>query len=528
MPFASRTVWADITNKRVTAALIVRGAEKQTHREPLPDEWGERELADAIQTCLEALGAPTARVEIFWRADGAVTSVVQTPVVGPTAHDAALLSEIETGSINPARSAVECETLATSGDGSLVLIASIDLDQRAMVQRAVRSAGGKPGRVFAGESFAASAAIAHAEAASQDDPSIALVLGDDASAIAVASEQNAKLVRFADVGLASLGDAYRTRLEAAQDPPDDPGAEARRLLTEEYGVPGLEDEIAPSVRGSDVLRAMQPVLQRLAVELKQSLRYTLTADERSRVCLRIAGPAESVQGLNEVLAEQLEIDAAPYAHPDRQSSWFSLIKRVGLTGRTGVQESARASDKETMLSRALWTGVAASFVLLVVLGFAADRSAETSKQRIRAAGLTLDEAQSNIITDEQRRVSSAVKALERTLREGVASTADNAAALRLVATAAGERIEVDSISLTRTSTSTLVELRASASGDTASDARAAIQTFAAALDTSAVTSSVKVGSIRSVTEPERLYATFDATITLQESVRDWIEEGEAS
>ena len=531
MALGSSTVWLDVTKNRLHGALVMRGVETATHSVPLPDGWGHDELAAAVSTCLETIGSGRARVNVFWRCDGAAATVVRTPATGKSACDAAVLAEVESGSIDLGTQLIEAETLATTDEGTRVLVARVGLEREAMIRDAISMAGGRMGAIYAGESFAARAAVMQAQRTSSEDPSVTLAMGDDASAIAIAVGGETVLVRFADVGLSALASAYCSLLGNSEEPPSDIDAAARRMLLEEHGVPGTGDEQYEGIRGVDVLRAMQPALQRIAVELKQSVRFTLDPSAQFRVALHLVGPCAGVKRLHALLAEQLEIelgacDGVEFSDGGSRD-WFSLVRQAGLEGRGGARVYADGADESGVSSGAFWGGVTVATALILGVGGIAMYKTQATQRELSdtlAQVARLGAAESTV---DERREAIASKALERTLRETAASTADHGAALRLVADATGENVEIESFRGDRTGSGTRLTLRVRSSGDTAKAARASMQNYVDALDASALTSGIDVGTVRMIEEPSTTYASFELALLLHETVAPWIETGGA-
>lgn len=76
------------------------------------------------------------------------------------------------------------------------------------------------------------------------------------------------------------------------------------IINEEHGVTGLH-----------VLPLLQPILQRLLVELKQSLRFGLSSAQRSSLSLIFSGPGAMTPHLAALISESLEIPAQIEADP---------------------------------------------------------------------------------------------------------------------------------------------------------------------------------------------------------------------
>lgn len=150
------------------------------------------------------------------------------------------------------------------------------------------------------------------EGAREDSPgaTVTVWIGEHASVLAASSGRRLLFVRTLGIGAESLVEALGRPMRVRSDEPREPvslsPAEARALLYR-VGVPMPGDVVdqARGLMGSSVLPVLQPVLQRLAVELKQSIRFGLPEGLRDGASLRLGGSGGLVPGLGEVLAKQI-------------------------------------------------------------------------------------------------------------------------------------------------------------------------------------------------------------------------------
>ncbi len=213
MVFGKAVVWFDVTDTALDAAVVKRGKTLRSYRVSSSSEWSDEALAGAMHEALQELDAADARVEVLWRRDGASSSVVQTPASGRSAGTAAVLNMIESGSVVPEQDAVEARVLGSKSDeGTHVLVSVVKQSRVEWVEQAVRDAGAEAGRIFAGESFAACLAMEDARASREADPVVSLVMGENVSAISIAVDGGTVLVRFAEIGMAVLREAYERAL----------------------------------------------------------------------------------------------------------------------------------------------------------------------------------------------------------------------------------------------------------------------------------------------------------------------------
>lgn len=123
-------------------------------------------------------------------------------------------------------------------------------------------------------------------------------------------------------------------------------------------------DAARGLSGDAILPLLQPSLQRVVVELKQSLRFSLSEQERERARFYGAGPGTGVPRLLALIAEQsgvkLEGTESAGAHDGNIGAWVSgNAPEVNLLPR-----SLRGARLTTRLRRGLWVGVAAGLAVL--------------------------------------------------------------------------------------------------------------------------------------------------------------------
>ena len=161
------------------------------------------------------------------------------------------------------------------------------------------------------------------------------------------------------------------------------------------GVPAPHAPIPayPTLVGSSLLPHLQPVLQRLTIEIKQSLRFGVAEEDRSKVVLRVAGPGAAVPGLCEAIARAAGFPYEPDAELERSAD--------ALDSSTGGLIAARAcpslvlalapaevrSARHTRRSRrALLVGAG---LALAFIGYeTADAFLSLRADRAKLAGLT--------------------------------------------------------------------------------------------------------------------------------------------
>ncbi|MDX2115858.1 MAG: hypothetical protein SFZ24_09620 [Planctomycetota bacterium] len=244
------------------------------------------------------------------------------------------------------------------------------------LESVARGCGARSPVVIPGDALAAAAAIAELRAARpQEEASAVLWMGEDRSVFAAGNGARLRFARMISLGTESLVEALCRAPAGAGSAQGAFSRDQAREFLIRAGIPQRDDVIDAErgLKGASVLPLIQPVLQRLSVEIKQSLRFGLTEAERQKVRLRIAGPGASVRHLSRVLAAQAlggpdqvhEDGAAPAV--DRLSTENGLIAALLEMAAPPVTVWRRSHREEVVARRArkaLRVGLAAAGMIV--------------------------------------------------------------------------------------------------------------------------------------------------------------------
>lgn len=157
----------------------------------------------------------------------------------------------------------------------------------------------------------------HSRPPQSSDPNaldVVLWLGDHSGVLAAGVPGRLVFVRSIRLGVEALVEAMTRPLRSGSMGSETPvtlsRAQARTLLSS-VGVPEANEEIPdhPGLSGAALLPHMQPLLQRLATEIKQSLRFGVPESLRASASLRVLGA--TIPRLSEVLAAQTGVVSLP-------------------------------------------------------------------------------------------------------------------------------------------------------------------------------------------------------------------------
>ncbi|MEN0019720.1 MAG: hypothetical protein AAF747_02430 [Planctomycetota bacterium] len=151
--------------------------------------------------------------------------------------------------------------------------------------------------------------------AKRDELRTAIYLGHQRTLIAAAEGDTLRFVRAVECGIDDLADAVARAAVSKGITCDtaEAGRSAARRAVDAAGVPepdAIVDE-ATGLTGTAVLPLMQPVIQRYAVEVRQTFRFALKGCDLRGHVVDALGPGVSVPGLLKRIETLAEIDMSP-------------------------------------------------------------------------------------------------------------------------------------------------------------------------------------------------------------------------
>jgi hypothetical protein len=210
----------------------------------------------------------------------------------------------------------------------------------------------------------ASSVDAALEASCDDQAVVVVHFGQSRSVIAAAHDRRLLLVRPVDVGTDRLIQA----LASALNFPADQSLSIAHQVLFGHGLPTADQTIVlgeVELTSADILPAIQPVLQRLLVEVRQSVRFGLSGLEQPPVIL-VRGSGVAIPRLTDALGTELQARCEPdRSHPIELTSDIAfaieaLERGLSLSLRCR-SETISASSRSSKL--ALYAGSAAAIVL---------------------------------------------------------------------------------------------------------------------------------------------------------------------
>jgi hypothetical protein len=396
-------------------------------------------------------------------------------------------------------------------------IAAADTDEHiTTLTRLATAVGLRAAATVPAEGLLTVAAIGQALA--EGPVSATLCVGEHQTVLAVGGAGRLDLVRTIAAGTETLVEALVRPIRAQG------GGEtitlsreaARRLLTT-VGIPSSKQEL-PGLAGCDgasVLPLLQPVLQRIAIEIKQSLRFGLDETTRAGIRLRVIGAGAGIANLDDLLSRQAGIgcDTASSKVAPEDLSAIAFHRHDLLPTLLSNESSDQATVRG--LRRALIAGVGAAAALLAIEGVSVYMSLAEEKNRLSAINSNV--AGSAALADQQQRAVQA-RVLTTALNSRVQSTLGDgpawSAVLDTIASRTPTSMRLLDVAITPGATGTICNLRGYVRLDKDTDAAGEIRKLVEGLGREPVVESVKLGVTQRANIRGRDSQTFELAITL--------------
>jgi hypothetical protein len=340
-----------------------------------------------------------------------------------------------------------------------------------------------------------------------DTTAVCCYVGSGWSAIACGSKDGLYLLRAFEFGHRLLSDVFQRALSA--EPGGTAESDAGERMLFEHGLPLHSTGISPELRAR-ILPMAAPVLQRFCVEVKQTLRFGVPADQNvSNIILD--GPGASIGHLASAVTEMINMDVRPA--PGAESGEPRLPFGVNTAERAwllmdrpdiSIVPRAAAEQRATrMLRRAMATGVVASGLLLaaeLAAVRAADGSLEASFQAHAPTLAAISREEATRL--RAREIAMASGGLALRIENDAGPRAPWVGLLSLVAGVATDSVGFDDIEARSTPAGAELRLRGAAVGATDADASAALAAVVQRFQSSPQVATAELGATQREQTPD--------------------------
>jgi hypothetical protein len=448
------------------------------------------------------------------------------------------------GSVSAGAPIIAVETIASDAHGDARQRHTLALaDTPTSVAAAanfIEAAGLEPEGLITHDALAA-ALMAHAALAGAglDAPRAALWFGEHSSLLAVATPGRLRFVRFISVGTEPMVEALARRAADPTLPASLPPLtrEDVRALFTSRGLPS-PDRPWPALPAAPA--ALAPILQRLAIEIKQSLRFGLADAPASApaaqpspgtpaVHIVIDGPGGALPGLPEALARLCgttvaaagtESVAITLGEPGEGAATHSPLAALGDLELALLPHDRENAALVRRVRVGLWSGIAAACALVGVYAGAARVALAQERDRLAAVErLATADAPSTALLAEAADAQRLSTLLTERYTQRVAPQLPIDALLADIADATPNAIRLASVSVTASPGGSLVcEISGNARADSAANDRpdfsTDIRAFASRLEAIPIVSAVRLGTTQRTRDARGDLHQFELSLTL--------------
>ena len=512
----------ELTPAAIDGAVIRCGRVlRSSHVELQPADWrqaweeGLSPFDNKLNALIAALDAHSASIDIAYRSPTSFAEVITTPVTGSAVNSAAKLAladhvgfdlqsnpycidPIATATINGVR-ATHALTVADDSAVSETLCAWLD------------RAGSQLVSACPGSALSLGDAVGEACEDRAVSVSVRLFFDRYCSVLTVASGGSVRLIRRIEIGFEDIVTAMARpiiRREAEGESVSLTPSQARTILCV-LGIPGFKSTVdeALGLTGKDVLPLIQPALQRLAIEIKQSLRFELSTQEREAIMLTFSGPFGAMPNLAAAICEQIEIRQdhsgaesldrstveAPFmGDPNRASRLAQLTRSHSLVSRRITSEQRVDSFRV-----GLRIGAAAAALTLAATAFITHSQIQNQHRFARNLGVAVEMVDQIIEINEAIQIrSDTLVATQARMGEAIGMTtrwSDALAVLPGLIPDAVELTDIEGVERTEQAPPRF-ELTGIARNDNQRNSQAALNAFIESLKACPLVASVDLGA----------------------------------
>lgn len=450
------------TPGRIEAALcsggrVLRTIRVELDRQLSADSWGEElsTLDDALGQAVRGVGAARGAMAILsYVAPSTTIEVIGVRACGEEARQAAALSLAEMLGEDVDRLPTSICGLVTGKQESF-LLACAERDETSEALRAwlIRS-----GLTPVAMRPMAAVGIREACLLEQRTPQphdCVINIGARTMTMILRVGSDVRLVRHVELGAEHLRDVYLSVLTQMGEGERTPPYERAMIALLKHGVPAPQDVVdeLTGVRGHAVLPILQPVLQRISIEIKQTLRFGIADFDARKAVVILAGQGGSIPGLGRYLGDHLDLSIEAQDEAIDPISVGGAGSEMEQTIRCRANElnlmprSAVEARQGRSMRRTLAAGTLAAMVLLgaeISSKVAAISGVSDSMARLEPE---VSEAKKKVaLRDQARIMADRLHDAESALSAATSDRADWVGALALLDAASSASVRLTDVS----------------------------------------------------------------------------------
>jgi len=340
------------------------------------------------------------------------------------------------------------------------------------------------------------------------DHAAVLWIGEHGCGLACVTEGSARFVRCFGVGIESLIGAMCQPLRGRDEQTPElllDRASARAMLSA-VGVPAPDQPLPglPGYTGAALLPILQPALQRITIEAKQSLRFGLTEQERSTIRMQIIGPGAAVPGLAEWITRQCNLEGIESGTQAPASAGATLSSTSGaIAGVIAADGSLPILVPERLARQQLRKRARVALAVGVTLAcgwvgadwYAAHSELQSQTRRLDVLQSAVTEGESAArLRQATIAARQALNGVEARIAKGLGSGADASGVLEAVALAASAEVRLSTIELQSDKEAVTCRISGFVRLSESTDPTLAITSFVDSLAATPIFRSVRLGS----------------------------------
>lgn len=499
-----------ISSRRIAAGRLGRdgalaaSASRELGAALTRDTWasGLKELDAPLAGILAELGARRgSRALMYYRGVENVSELVRVPTGDPAAAREATTLALADVAAFPIEEHASNIGLLQRREGHTLALGAADRAEHLDALAALVGRAGVRARSFCPLAAAMIAGLAcQTDVTGDTGAALHAHIGEDQTTLLTRRQGVIELAREVEFGLVHLIDTLATHLRrgehetSAAGGPSEYAGRARSLL-HERGLAATSRREAALDRQSMV--AIQPALQRLIVEVRQTLRFGFGESTCQGAPIVLHGPATRVPGLKEYLSEVFSDEIR--VMPDVQGD-LDLACVCAGTGAPTLLPPALLSRRAVRRVRGLAAAGAVLALGLVALEHHVVTRALAREQSHAAetSSRLADARKRSELLGQSRAEESRIALSLASLRSALGPVARVAPALAAVAGAAPEELRLTDVRLADSAEESVLTLDGVIVGESERGAADVLRAYVRALESEPAFASVRLGATRSI------------------------------
>lgn len=496
------------------SAIAIARLDEEIARVPLaPDAWDSawntslEPFDDALRAAVATAGLrPGTVVDVEYLSPDAVSDLLHIPLPPKEALSAAELkindSIAKPGAGGPVSTiSLVPESIDKTGGTNVFAVADSSVNAE-MIGEWISRAGLRLGVLRPSRGLALLEAVTRAAREQTKEPLAVFVLEEHCAGLACAADGTVRFARSLDLGFDLLREAFARALGPESAP------FARAILLES-GLPRREQTSmnATMIRGDHVLPLVQPVIQRLSIELKQTLRFGLGDTEIARVRVLLTGQGARIPGLASALTSTVDVPVDATQNDTRQT----YDPRVSLK-----THSARQRTERRALTVKMYAGCLAAGLAVAGHGLITYRELQQTLASARALAPQVEfQKVRRLDREELDKKSARLAQLEDMIASTVGARPDWNVVLGEISRISDQTVRLDEITGGYGADAPVLSVRGEITTAAAGSATAKLTSYLDHLTASAPFRSVQLGASKSAQIPGGEFASFSLSAALR-------------